>query len=175
MVDAFSAVFQRPNFLTFVIIFLWGFYIMVTRYNLVKKLIGMYLVQTSVIFFLVTISVKKGATIPVLLSTTEPVQAASYANPLPHVLTLTAIVVGVATLGVGLALCGAIYRKYGSLTNKKFLKNWNEPPTSRNPIPAPIVCRYFPASGLSKTPSLEPAHFCGNSRGDGAGLYFKSL
>ena len=40
MVDAFFAVFQRPNFLTFVIIFLWGFYIMVTRYNLVKKLIG---------------------------------------------------------------------------------------------------------------------------------------
>ena len=58
MVDAFFAVFQRPNFLAFVIIFLWGFYVMVTRYNLVKKLIGMYLVQTSVIFFLVSISVK---------------------------------------------------------------------------------------------------------------------
>ena len=96
MVDAFFAVFQRPNFLTFVIIFLWGFYVMITRYNLVKKLIGMYLVQTSVIFFLVSISAKKGATVPVLLSTTDPVQAASYVNPLPHVLTLTAIVVGVA-------------------------------------------------------------------------------
>jgi len=70
MVDVLSAVFQRPNFLTFVIIFLWGFYIMVTRYNLVKKLVGMYLVQTSVIFFLVSISAKKGATVPVLLSTT---------------------------------------------------------------------------------------------------------
>ena len=110
MVDAFFAVFQRPNFLTFVIIFLWGFYVMITRYNLVKKLIGMYLVQTSVIFF------------PVLLSTTDPVQAASYANPLPHVLTLTAIVVGVATLGVGLALCAAIYRKYGSLDEQEILE-----------------------------------------------------
>ena len=59
MVDVLSAVFQRPHFLTFVIIFLWGFYIMVTRYNLVKKLVGMYLVQTSVIFFLVSISAKK--------------------------------------------------------------------------------------------------------------------
>ena len=122
MVDVLSAVFQRPNFLTFVIIFLWGFYIMVTRYNLVKKLVGMYLVQTSVIFFLVSISAKKGATVPVLLSTTDPVQAINYVNPLPHVLTLTAIVVGVATLGVGLALCAAIYRRYGSLDEEEILK-----------------------------------------------------
>ena len=122
MVDGFLAVLQRPNFLAVVIIFLWGFYIMVTRYNLVKKLIGMYLVQTSVIFFLVSISAKKGATVPVLLSTTEPVKAALYENPLPHVMTLTAIVVGVATLGVGLALCAAIYRKYGSLDEEEILK-----------------------------------------------------
>ncbi len=122
MVDAVIAVFQRPNFLAFVILFLWGFYIMVTRYNLVKKLIGMYLVQTSVIFFLVTISAKKDATVPVLVSTTEAVQAASYVNPLPHVLTLTAIVVGVATTGVGLALCGAIYRQYGSLDEQEILE-----------------------------------------------------
>ena len=122
MVDAFSAVLQRPNFLTVVIIFLWGFYIMVARYNLIKKLIGMYLVQTSVIFFLVSISAKKEATVPVLLSTTDPVQAAIYANPLPHVLTLTAIVVGVATLGEGLAQCAAIYRKYGSLDEEDILE-----------------------------------------------------
>ena len=60
MGDIFSAVFQRPNFLTFCHYFFFGdFYIMVTRYNLVKKLVGMYLVQTSVIFFLVSISSKK--------------------------------------------------------------------------------------------------------------------
>ncbi len=122
MVDAFLAVLQRPNFLTVVIIFVWGFYIMVTRYNLVKKLIGMYLIQTSVIFFLVSISAKKGATVPILLSTTEPVKATIYANPLPHVMTLTAIVVGVATLGVGLALCAAIYKKYGSLDEEEIIK-----------------------------------------------------
>ena len=123
MVDLLLAVFQRPNFLTFIIIFLWGFYIMITRYSLVKKLVGMYLVQTSVIFFLVSISAKKEATVPVLLSATDPVQAANYTNPLPHVLTLTAIVVGVATLGVGLALCAAIYRRYGSLDEEEILKN----------------------------------------------------
>lgn len=122
MVDVLTALFHRPNFLTFVIIFLWGFYIMVTRYNLVKKLVGMYLVQTSVIFFIVSISAKKGATVPILLSTTAPVQAIDYTNPLPHVLTLTAIVVGVATLGVALALCAAIYRRYGSLDEEEILK-----------------------------------------------------
>ncbi len=122
MADAIFALFSRPNFLTFVIIFLWGFYIMVTRYNLVKKLVGLYLVQTSVIFFLVSISAKKKATVPILLSTTDPVQVSNYANPLPHVLTLTAIVVGVATLGVGLALCAAIYRRYGSLDEEEILK-----------------------------------------------------
>lgn len=122
MVDAFFVLFQRPNFLTFVIIFLWGFYIMLTRYNLVKKLVGLYLVQTSVIFFLVSISGKKGATVPVLMTATGPVQAVDYVNPLPHVLTLTAIVVGVATLGVALALCAAIYRKYGSLDEEEILR-----------------------------------------------------
>ena len=122
MAEVFEALLNRPNFVTFVILFLWGFYIMVTRYNLVKKLIGMYLVQTSVIFFLVTISAKKGATLPVLLSTSDPVQVQMYVNPLPHVLTLTAIVVGVATLGVSLALAEAIYREYDSLDEEEILK-----------------------------------------------------
>ncbi|MCB9773659.1 MAG: cation:proton antiporter subunit C [Nitrospiraceae bacterium] len=113
---------QRPNYIAFVLLFLWGIYIMVTRYNLVKKLIGMYLMQTSVIFFLVTTSAKQGATVPILLSTTEIIQPEVYANPLPHVLTLTAIVVGVATLGVSLALADAIYKKYGSLDEEEILK-----------------------------------------------------
>jgi len=113
---------QRPNYIAFVLLFLWGIYIMVTRYNLVKKLIGMYLMQTSVIFFLVTTSAKQGATVPILLSTTEAIRPEAYTNPLPHVLTLTAIVVGVATLGVSLALADAIYKKYGSLDEEEILK-----------------------------------------------------
>lgn len=113
---------QRPNYIAFVILFLWGIYIMVTRYNLVKKLMGMYLMQTSIIFFFVTMSTKQGATVPVLLSTTEAIQPEVYINPLPHVLTLTAIVVGVATLGVALAIADAIYKKYGSLDEEEILK-----------------------------------------------------
>jgi multicomponent Na+:H+ antiporter subunit C len=113
---------QRPNYLAFVLLFLWGIYIMVTRYNLVKKLIGMYLMQTSVIFFLVKLSAKRDATVPILFSVTDVVQPERYVNPLPHVITLTAIVVGIATLGVSLALADAIYKKYGSLDEEEILK-----------------------------------------------------
>lgn len=122
MLELIEAWLHRPNFIAFVILFLWGFYIMVTHHNLVKKLIGLYIVQTSVIFFLVAISAKTGATVPILLSGTGPVQAAAYTNPLPHVLTLTAIVVQIATLGVSLALVAAIYRKYGTLDEDEILK-----------------------------------------------------
>jgi len=123
-----EAALQRPNFVAFVILFLWGFFIMVAHPNMVKKLIGMYLVQTSIIFLLVTTSAKNDATVPVLhgidavQSATAQIDPVQYANPLPHVLTLTAIVVQIATLGVSLALVTAIYRKYGTLDEDELLK-----------------------------------------------------
>jgi multicomponent Na+:H+ antiporter subunit C len=92
MLDVVQVWLARPNFIAFVVLFLWGLYITVTHHNFVKRLIGLYLVQTSVVFFLVTTSAKRGATVPILLSTTEAIQADTYVNPLPHVLTLTAIV-----------------------------------------------------------------------------------
>ena len=88
----------------------------------------MYVVQTSILFLLVTVGVKHEATVPILqgsdavLSAEHEVTPAHYANPLPHVLTLTAIVVQVATLGVSLALVTAIYRKYGSLDEEEVLQ-----------------------------------------------------
>ena len=122
MLELVQALLQRPNLIAFVTLLLLGLFITVTHHNLVKKLIGLYLVQTSVIFFLVTTGAKEGATVPILLSESETVQADLYVNPLPHVLTLTAIVVQVATLGVSLALIAGIYRKYGSLDEDEILK-----------------------------------------------------
>jgi multicomponent Na+:H+ antiporter subunit C len=130
MFEHIEAALHRPNFIAFVVLFLWGFFIMVAHPNLVKKLIGMYLVQTSVIFLLVTLSAKTDATVPIFEKKSNAVQSATYqidppekyANPLPHVLTLTAIVVQVATLGVSLALVTAIYRKYGSLDEDEILQ-----------------------------------------------------
>lgn len=117
---------SRPNVITFTILFLWGLYIMVTHHNLIKKLIGMYLVQTSIIFFFVTLGAKAGSTVPILRNAGGAVQPDAYANPLPHVLMVTAIVVGVATLGVSLALVTAIYRTYGSLDEEEILKRAHE-------------------------------------------------
>ena len=128
MIEHLEAALQRPNFIAFVVLFLWGFFIMIAHPNLVKKLIGMYVVQTSIIFLLVTTSAKKDATVPVLRETdmvqsaTAQIDPVMYANPLPHVLTLTAIVVQIATLGVALALATAVYRKYGSLDEDEVLK-----------------------------------------------------
>lgn len=122
MFELVQAWLQRPNFIVFVILFLWGFYIMVVHPNLVKKLIGLYILQTSVVFFLVAFSAKQGATVPVIRAESVPVNAIEYANPLPHVLTVTAIVVQVATLGVSLALVSAAYRKYRSLDESELLQ-----------------------------------------------------
>lgn len=124
MVDLFQTLIQRPNFVVFVILFLWGIYIMAAHPNFVKKLIGLYIVQTSAIFFLVAFSAKNGATVPVIIDGTAVVDPLIYANPLPHALTVTAIVVQVATLGVSLALVSAIYRKFGTLDEDKIMEQF---------------------------------------------------
>ncbi|WP_447974547.1 sodium:proton antiporter [Nitrospira sp. Kam-Ns4a] len=116
----------RTNFLVFVFLFLWGLSIMLTHHHLVKKLIGMYLVQTSVMLFFLTLSAKVGGTVAVLLPTAGPVRPEDYANPLPPALMLTAIVVGVATLGVSLALVIRIYRRYGTLDEAEVYQRMQE-------------------------------------------------
>lgn len=132
MIDHVVEWLKRPNFIAFVVLFLWGFFIMVTHPNLVKKLIGMYVVQTSVLLLLVTISAKREATVPILervdavVSAADQIDPTNYVNPLPHVVTLTAIVVQVATLGVSLALATGIYRRYGSLDEEEILKRIEE-------------------------------------------------
>ncbi len=122
MPEFLDTALHRPNIVAFVLLLAWGLFIVLNHHNLVKKLIGLYLVQTSVIFFLVTTGAKEGATVPVILAGTAAVQPDAYVNPLPHVLTLTAIVVQVATLGVSLSLVTAIYRKFGSLDEDEILK-----------------------------------------------------
>lgn len=87
-----------------------GLYAVVARYNMVKKLIGLSLFQTAVFLLFVTIAKVSGGTAPILDS-----DYSLYSNPLPHVLILTAIVVSVSTLAVGLALTIAIKRDYGTV------------------------------------------------------------
>jgi multicomponent Na+:H+ antiporter subunit C len=121
MIELVADVLRRPNFIAFVALFLSGLSIAIVHHNLVKKVIGLYLVQTSVLFILVTFSARQGATVPILRSEPGAVDAQAYVNPLPHALTLTGIVVGVATLAVALSVIAAIYKRYGSLDEEDVL------------------------------------------------------
>lgn len=100
------------NYLIVVILMMIGFYTMISRGNLVKKLVGLGVFQTSVMIMYISEGKIFGGTAPILLEGREHVV---YTNPLPSVLILTAIVVGVATLSVGLALVVRIKEAYGTI------------------------------------------------------------
>jgi multicomponent Na+:H+ antiporter subunit C len=98
-----------------------GLYGIMFKKNLVKKTIGLTILQASVVLFWVSIGSKWGATVPVLDPNIPVADAANYLNPLPHTLMLTAIVVGVATLGVAFALLVATYNRYKTLDEDEIL------------------------------------------------------
>ncbi|MBN1196513.1 MAG: cation:proton antiporter subunit C [Candidatus Aminicenantes bacterium] len=99
-----------------------GLYGMTVKNNLVKKLIGMTIFQVSIILFFVAAANKWGATVPVADRANGPIDPTRFINPLPHTLMLTAIVVGVATLGVALALVIAIFKRYRTLDENLLLE-----------------------------------------------------
>jgi multicomponent Na+:H+ antiporter subunit C len=110
------------NYWIYILLMMIGLYAMLAKNNLVKKVIGMSIFQTAIIVFYVSIGAKKHATIPIIAhgdgshgAVEAAIDVAHYANPLPHVLMLTAIVVSVGTLGVALAICLAIFRRYNTL------------------------------------------------------------
>jgi multicomponent Na+:H+ antiporter subunit C len=120
MDDLLAFIISKYNYWVYIILMMIGLYAMIAKKNLVKKIIGMNILQTAIILFYVSIGAKRGATIPIILhghgdAAGHAIKATDYMNPLPHVLMLTAIVVAVATLGVALTLAIKIYRKYGTL------------------------------------------------------------
>ncbi len=120
-------VIAKYNYWIYIILMMIGFYAMIAKTNLVKKVIGMNIFQTAIILFYVSTAYKLGgATLPILTDAQahghEAVEVARVINPLPHVLMLTAIVVMVATLGVALAILIHIYRRYKTLNEDEILK-----------------------------------------------------
>ena len=87
-----------------------GMYIVIARGNLIKKLIGLNVFQASVFILYISFSKVTGGTAPILADAIT-----TYSNPLPHVLILTAIVVGVSTTALGLALVVRIRHEYGTI------------------------------------------------------------
>ncbi len=93
-----------------------GLYIVIARGNLVKKLIGLSIFQTSVYLLYIAPGKLIGGTAPIVAEGFKV-----YSNPLPHVLILTAIVVGVATIALGLALVVRIRESYGSIEEDEII------------------------------------------------------
>ena len=92
-----------------------GLYIVISRDHLVKKIMGLNIFQVSVIMMYVAMGKIRGGTAPVLVAHSGGPSDVIYSNPLPHVLMLTAIVVGVATTALGLALVVRIQLAYGTV------------------------------------------------------------
>ncbi len=112
-------------FLTIVLL-LVGLYGIVARQHFLRKLMAMNILQVAVIVFFITLSAKSGATVPVVIQDGHEINVASYVNPLPHALMLTAIVVSVSTTGVALALLIRIRRRYGTLSETALLAKLRE-------------------------------------------------
>ena len=100
------------NYWVVVFLMMVGFYTLISRGNLVKKLIGLNIFQTSVFILYISMGKIFGGTAPILL---EGEGEVVYSNPLPHVLILTAIVVGVATTALGLSLVVRIKEAFGTI------------------------------------------------------------
>lgn len=98
------------NYWIVVILMMAGFYIVIAQGNLIKKIVGLNIFQTAVFIFYISLAKLDGGTAPVHI---EGITA--YTNPLPHVLILTAIVVGVALTAMGLALAVRVYETYGTI------------------------------------------------------------
>lgn len=103
---------ERGPYLLFVLMIAVGTQLLLTHRNFLKALVGLYLLQTASILFFILLSVRTGATIPVLPGDHEP---ALLHNPLPHALMLTAIVVGVSTQGVAMAILRRLQAERGSI------------------------------------------------------------
>jgi len=107
----------KYNYWIYITLMMIGFYAMIAKENLIKKIIGMNIFQTAIFLFYISISKVKGGTAPILWE-----KATVYDNPLPHALMLTAIVVSVATTAVALALVIRIYKAYGTIEEDKILE-----------------------------------------------------
>lgn len=105
-----QVILDHYNYWIAILLMMIGLYTVVARGNLVKKLVGLNIFQTSVFLLYITMGKVAGGTAPILDD-----RFTVYSNPIPHVLILTAIVVGVATTALGLALVVRIRESYGTI------------------------------------------------------------
>ena len=112
-----SGLFSHLSYFVTIFLMIAGLFIVIARGNLIKKLVGLGIFQTSVYLLYIAPGKIVGGTAPIVSESFKV-----YSNPLPHVLILTAIVVGVATLALGLALVVRIREAYGSIEEDEILE-----------------------------------------------------
>lgn len=100
------------NYWVFALLLMTGLYAVIASTNMLKKLLGMAIFQAAVFLLYITMDKVEGGTAPIIL---EGASEQLYSNPLPQVLILTAIVVGIATLALGLAVVVRVHEAYGSI------------------------------------------------------------
>ena len=110
------------NYWVVIVLMMAGFYTVVARGNLLKQMVGLNIFQASVFLLFISIGKVIGGTAPIAIAS-----ATVYSNPLPHVLILTAIVVGVATSALGLALIVRIQEAYGTIEDHDIVHADQEP------------------------------------------------
>ncbi|WP_341820386.1 cation:proton antiporter subunit C [Wolbachia endosymbiont (group A) of Cydia strobilella] len=98
------------NYTIIIVLMVLGLYIIINDKNLIKKMIGVSVFQASVLLFYISLGYIKSSLPPILVSNFY-----SYSNPIPHVLMLTVIVVGIATFSVGLSIAVKMEEKYGTI------------------------------------------------------------
>lgn len=108
--DALKPLADHYNYAVTIFLMVAGLYVVIARGNMIKKLVGLSIFQTSVYLLYLEPAKIIGGTAPIIEA-----GRTVYSNPLPHVLMLTAIVVGVATLALGLALVVRINEAYGTV------------------------------------------------------------
>tara|TARA_B110000444_G_scaffold213665_1_gene210579 strand:- start:1308 stop:1715 length:408 start_codon:yes stop_codon:yes gene_type:complete len=118
MIFDLNFILGHLNYWLFILLMMIGLYIVIARGNLIKKIVGLNIFQTSVFMFYISIGKVSGGTAPIFPIDMSINPATVYSNPLPHVLILTAIVVGIATTALGLALIVRIREAYGTIEDE---------------------------------------------------------
>jgi multicomponent Na+:H+ antiporter subunit C len=111
------------NYWIVVVLMMIGFYVVIAQGNLVKKIFGLNIFQVGVFVFYISMGKVDGGTAPILEDGFKV-----YTNPIPSVLILTAIVVGIATMALGLALVVRIREAYGTIEEDEIEKQEGEVP-----------------------------------------------
>ncbi|ELZ53775.1 MULTISPECIES: cation:proton antiporter subunit C [Halorubrum] len=148
----------RHAYVAFALLLCIGLYMMIANPNLVKKIIGLNLFQTAIFLLFIASAYVDGGAIPIV--PTGGPDGGLYVSPLPHVLVLTAIVVGVSLTAVALALCIRIYDEYGTLrtdTLRELLRDEGSIPSAGS------------GDAGSETPSASAAALGPGETGDATG------